>query len=236
MNAMRFRKLLVGALIFTLSGCAAMENNPKTFKGAGYGAAGGAATGAAIGAILGGGKGAGKGAAIGAVVGLLGGGLVGNYLDRQEKEMQKILGEQDRLRREQDRLQVGLSSDVLFSSGSAELFPGGRQKLDQVAGVLNRYPESTVQIIGHTDNRGSEDLNMELSRKRAHAVASELAAVGVNPQRISILGRGASMPIATNATPEGRAQNRRVDIIVIPLQQQGGSPQQPVGGGGIEPR
>ncbi len=223
---------IVAGLCVALAGCSVYQSNPRTVQGAGIGAAAGAGTGAAIGAIVGGGKGAGEGAAIGAVVGLLGGGLIGNYMDNQAKEMQSILSEQDRLRREQGRLNVAMASDVMFASGSADLYPGGRDKLRQFAGVLNRYPQETVQIVGHTDSRGSEELNDDLSRRRAQAVADALVADGVNPGRISTRGMGASSPVATNDTPEGRAQNRRVEIIVTP-EQGAGTGQE---GGGAEPR
>jgi outer membrane protein OmpA-like peptidoglycan-associated protein len=208
--------VVVLGLFVSLTSCSVYESNPRTVKGAGVGAVAGAGTGAAIGAIVGGGKGAGTGAAIGAVVGLLGGGLIGNYLDNQAKEMEGILAEQDRLRREQEKLDVTLSSDILFTSGSATLYPGGRDKLRQFAGVLNRYPKTTIQITGNTDSRGSEQSNDELSRRRAQAVADELTANGVSASRITTRGVGASVPIATNDTPEGRAQNRRVEIVVSP--------------------
>jgi outer membrane protein OmpA-like peptidoglycan-associated protein len=227
------RKTTAALVLVSLTGCAAYEGAPRTVKGAGVGAAAGAATGAAIGAIVGGGEGAGKGAAIGAVVGLLGGGLIGNYLDQQAKEMQAVLAEQDRLRREQERLELALSSDILFASGSASLQPGARDKIRQLARVLNRYPRTTIQVIGHTDSRGSEESNLELSRRRAQAVAEELVAAGVSPSRITTFGRGESSPVASNDTPEGRAQNRRVEIIVEPddsLRREQGS------GGGEEPR
>ena len=217
-------------LLVSLTSCSVYESNPRTVKGAGIGAAAGAGTGAAIGAIVGGGKGAGEGAAIGAVVGLLGGSLIGNYLDNQAKEMQGILAEQDRLRQEQEKLNVTLSSDVLFTSGSAGLYPGGRDKLRQFAGVLNRYPRTTIQITGNTDSRGSEQSNDELSRRRAQAVADELIADGVSANRISTRGVGASVPIATNDTAEGRAQNRRVEIVVAP--DEGMRAEQGGGGGG----
>jgi outer membrane protein OmpA-like peptidoglycan-associated protein len=229
--------VLTLALLASVVGCSAYESNPRTVQGAGIGAAAGAGTGAAIGAIVGGGKGAGTGAAIGAVVGLLGGGLVGNYLDNQAKEMQAILAEQDRLRQQQERLDVTLASDILFSSGSATLYPGGSDKLRQFAGVLNRYPRTTVQITGNTDSRGSEQSNMDLSHRRAQAVADALIADGVSAGRITTRGVGASVPVATNDTPEGRAQNRRVEIVVSPDEglraeqsQQGG------GGTSAEPR
>ncbi len=220
-------QLVAGIMVLSLAACAAYEQAPRTAKGAGIGAAAGAGTGAAIGAIVGGGKGAGEGAAIGAVVGLLGGGLIGNYMDRQAKEMQGVLAEQDRLRQNQEQLQVVMASDVMFASGSAALQPGAREKLRRFAEVLNRYPRTQVQIIGHTDSRGTEESNDELSRRRARAVADELIGDGVNGTRITTLGRGATQPIAGNDTPEGRAQNRRVEINVNPDQslraEQGGS-------------
>jgi outer membrane protein OmpA-like peptidoglycan-associated protein len=210
------RGLIVTTLLLSLVGCEAYQRAPRTVKGAGIGAAAGAGTGAAIGAIVGGGKGAGQGAAIGAVVGLIGGGLIGNYMDSQAKEMEAVLAEQDRLRRNQEQLQVVMASDVMFSSGSAALQPGAQDKLRRFAAVLNRYPRTTVQVIGHTDSRGTEESNDELSRRRARAVADELVADGVSSSRITTLGRGATMPVATNETPEGRAQNRRVEINVNP--------------------
>jgi outer membrane protein OmpA-like peptidoglycan-associated protein len=159
-------------------------------------------------------------------------------MDNQAKEMQAVLAEQDRLRRTQENLQVILANDVLFDSGSATIQPGGRSKLRQLADVLNRYPSETVQIVGYTDSRGSEQSNLDLSRRRAQAVAEELAAGGVSPSRISTRGLGAADPMATNATPEGRAQNRRVVITVTPDQGMANEPPPASGGGGgaEEPR
>lgn len=223
--------VVIGVLASTIAGCSLYESNPRTVKGAGIGTVAGAGTGAAIGAIVGGGKGAGQGAAIGAVVGLIGGGLIGNYMDNQAKEMQAVLAEQDRLRRNQENLQVILANDVLFDSGSATIQPGGRSKLRQLADILNRYPSETVQIVGYTDSRGTEQSNLDLSRRRAQAVAEELTAGGVSPSRISTRGLGAADPMATNATPEGRAQNRRVVITVTPDQGMANQPA-PSGSGG----
>ncbi|MBP1687101.1 MAG: OmpA family protein [Deltaproteobacteria bacterium] len=221
------QRSVVAVLLLSLVGCEAYQGAPRTVKGAGVGAATGAGTGAAIGAIVGGGEGAWKGAAIGGVVGALAGGAIGNYMDRQAKEMEGVLAEQDRVRRNQEQLQVVMPSDVMFSSGSAQLQPGARDKLRRFADVLNRYPQTTVQVIGHTDSRGSEASNDELSRRRAQSVAEELTADGVSAARLMTFGRGASQPVATNATPEGRAQNRRVEINVNPDQslrnEQGGA-------------
>ena len=229
-------RLIVVTLTCSLAGCSVYESHPKTVQGAGVGAAAGAASGAAIGAIVGGGKGAGEGAAIGAVVGLLGGGLIGNYMDNQAKEMQAVLSEQDRLRQEQERLNVTMASDILFTSGSSSLYPGGRDKLRQFAGVLNRYPRTTIQITGHTDSRGSEQSNNALSLARANSVRDELTANGVSASRVSVRGVGASVPMATNETPEGRAQNRRVEIVVNPDEGLRAEDSGSSGGGAQEPR
>ena len=199
-----------------LSGCSTWQEQSRTTKGAVVGTATGAAAGSAIGAIVGGGEGAWKGAAIGAVVGGVTGGVVGHYLDQQAKEMEAVLAEQDRLRREQDHLQVAMASDVMFESGKAYLQPGGRDKLRQFADVLNRYPRTNIEVIGHTYNRGSDESNQDLSRKRAVAVADELVHDGVSDARIKTRAEGESRPVATNDTPEGRAMNRRVEIIVAP--------------------
>jgi len=111
---------------------------------------------------------------------------------------------------------VALSSDVLFDSGSARLKPGAEDKLREVAGVLGRYPRTRLEIIGHTDSHGSTASNEALSQRRANAVRDELARDGVDPQRIVTQGLGASRPVATNDTPEGRAENRRVEILSRP--------------------
>lgn len=214
---MRRTELLLGtALLAMVAGCSSWSEQSRTTKGAVYGTAAGAAAGSAIGAIAGGGEGAWKGAAVGAVVGGLGGGLLGKYMQNQADEMEQVLDEQDQLRREQDNIYVSLGSDVMFESGKATLQPGARTKLQELAGVMEKYPKTTVTIVGHTDDRGSDDLNARLSEERAQAVADALIAEGVASNRIITRGAGASNPIATNATPEGRQQNRRVDVTVAP--------------------
>ncbi|HSP97840.1 MAG TPA: OmpA family protein [Candidatus Dormibacteraeota bacterium] len=216
MSSRMQRAAAVAACAAMLSSCAAWEQQSRTTKGAVYGGAAGAAAGSAIGAIAGGGSGAWKGAAIGAAVGAVGGGLMGNYMDKQAEEMQAVVGENDRLRKEQETIYLSLGSDVLFDSGKATLQPGGRSKLRELANILDRYPRTIVTITGNTDSRGSDALNDRLSKERAQAVADALVADGVNPARVATSGVGASNPVATNATPEGRQQNRRVDIVVKP--------------------
>jgi len=202
----------------SISGCAAIQDNPRTVRGAGIGAAAGAGTGAAIGAIVGGKKGAGQGAAIGAVVGLLGGGIIGKYLDGQAREMEAVISTQDELRREQEQLTVVMASDVLFDVDSATLAPGARPKVRQLGDVMQRYPRTIVEVAGHTDSSGSDAHNLDLSRRRAESIADELVAAGVAPGRISVRGLGESMPLVSNASAAGRQENRRVEIVINPDQ------------------
>ena len=212
------RRIGTAFLLITLvlPGCAWWGERSGTTKGAVYGTGAGAAAGAAIGGVLGGGEGAWKGAAVGAAVGALGGGLIGNYMDRQKRDMEKVLANQDRLEREGETLRASLASDVLFESGSAKLQPGADTKLFQIAEVLQRYPRTNVDIIGNTDNRGSESYNQDLSERRANAVRDAVVKSGVDSSRVSTRGQGESQPIASNDTATGRATNRRVDITIRP--------------------
>ncbi|MEW6440634.1 MAG: OmpA family protein [bacterium] len=212
----KFLAVFLGAAL--VMSCSTWQEQTRTTKGAAVGTATGAAAGSAIGAIAGGGEGAWKGAAIGAVVGGLAGGFIGNYMDRQAKEMQAVLAEQDRLRLEQEQIHVSMSSDVLFESGKSYLQPGARDKLRQFAGVLQRYPRTVIEVVGHTDSRGTDEFNYSLSQQRASAVADELAANGVSPSRMATRGEGESRPLASNETAEGRQMNRRVEVNVTPDQ------------------
>ena len=207
---------IAGSIAIIMPGCEAYQRQSDTTKGAVLGTAGGAAVGSAIGAIAGGGEGAWKGAAIGAVVGGVGGGLIGRYMDNQAKEMQAVLSENDRVRREQETLYLTLGSDVLFDSGSATLQPGAQAKLREVAGILARYPRTVIDIVGHTDSRGAEEMNYELSLRRSRAVADQLIAEGVSSARISATGKGETTPMANNETVEGRQLNRRVELVIRP--------------------
>ena len=207
---------LAATLALSLPGCETYQQQSGTTKGSILGTAAGAAIGAGIGAIADGGEGAWKGAAIGAVVGGVGGGLLGNYMDKQAREMQAILSEQDRLRREQETIYLSLGSDLLFESGSASLAPGARKKMIDVAGILARYPRTIITVTGHTDSRGEEEMNYDLSLRRARSVTNELVANGVSESRIDIRGDGETSPIATNDTAAGRQRNRRVDLVIAP--------------------
>lgn len=183
-----------------------------------------AQTGAIAGAMLGGVLGATSGgderltkAAAGAIVGGLVGGAAGGLLDRQARELQsEIGGNGTTITNTGSNLVVSMPQDILFATNSATVSASVNNDLYALADNLNRYPNTRVQVIGHTDNTGSAAFNQDLSQRRAAAVAQVIRNGGVNPARVVYFGRGEEQPVASNLTPEGRAQNRRVDIIITP--------------------
>lgn len=174
----------------------------------------GAVAGALIGGVLGGTR---RGddklakAATGAIIGGAIGGLIGNQLDKQKAELDaQINDSRVRIVNMGDRLVVTMPEGILFATDSAAVRPDVQSDLYAVSDSLNRYPDSRVEVIGHTDNTGSAAYNMDLSQRRALAVSSVLRSGGVNPARLVAYGRGEDQPVASNLTVEGRAQNRRV--------------------------
>lgn len=157
-----------------------------------------------------------KGAIIGGIVGAGIGAGLGQQLDRQEAELRNSLDNRVAITNTGDRLIVTLPQDILFDVDSSYVSPGLRDDLAFVAESLNRFPDSSVQVQGHTDNTGSAQYNLDLSQRRASAVSSILISSGVNPRRVRSIGRGEDQPVASNLTPQGRSQNRRVDIVILP--------------------
>ncbi|MGH1457962.1 MAG: OmpA family protein [Paracoccaceae bacterium] len=175
----------------------------------------GSLVGAAAGAMVSDNKA--KGAVIGGLVGAGAGAAIGNNLDKQEAALRRDLGNDNvTIRNTGDRLIVTLPQDILFATDSASLRPDLQSDLRTVAANLNDYPNTTVQVLGHTDNTGGASYNLDLSARRASTVANVLIASGVAPSRVVTTGRGEDQPIASNLTPEGRAQNRRVEIVILP--------------------
>lgn len=220
--------LVLTSCVFLATGCATIKENKKTAIGTGAGAAIGAGVGYAIGG--------GKGAAIGAGIGALTGGGIGYMMDRQEKEFKKALAESEAasirreqraiaeakdesIKREQEVLILTFKSDFLFDFDSATLKPGAYSEIDRVAKIFNKYPETTIQIEGHTDNIGDEVYNSELSERRAMAVRNELVSKGVDGLRIEIIGFGEAKSVADNDSEGGRLMNRRVEIIIVPIKE-----------------
>lgn len=180
------------------------------------GAVAGALIGGVLGATSGGDERLTKGVA-GAIVGGALGGAVGSALDRQAAELQRDIGGNGvSVINTGNQLIVTMPQDILFATDSATLRPDLQQDIYTLAGSLNRYPDTTVQVVGHTDNTGDAGYNLNLSRQRANSVASVLIGAGVPSYRIVAVGRGEDQPIASNLTPEGRAQNRRVEFVITP--------------------
>ncbi len=206
-----------------LAGCAAPETQTKTQKGAIYGAAGGAAAGAIVGQVISHDtKGTLIGAAIGAAVGGLGGAGVGKMMDDQERDMRKAVASSEAasVSREGDLLAVTFKGDVTFDTNSTVLRPGLQSEINRVAGVLNQYPNTLVRVEGHTDSKGTDAYNMDLSNRRATAVENLLVQRGIADSRIEAVGYGETLPVATNDTEAGRQRNRRVEIKIAPHTQQ----------------
>jgi outer membrane protein OmpA-like peptidoglycan-associated protein len=206
---------VIGLLV--LGGCATTQT--KTGKGATYGAAGGAVAGAVLGQIIGGDTEATLiGAAAGAAVGAAAGAGVGHMMDKQEAEMRQALAasEEAAVRREGDLLAITLKGDVSFDYNSDVVRPGLYNELDRIAQIMIKYPQTSILVEGHTDSTGSEAYNTQLSERRAQSVKSLLLERGVQDYRVNAVGQGESRPVATNATPEGRQMNRRVEIRINP--------------------
>jgi len=206
---------------FILSGCtdpgtlggASTDPNAKAKQGALLGAGLGAAIGIATGR-----EGDKTEAALkGAIIGGAAGGIIGNSLDRQEADLRQSIGNENvDIQNTGDRLIVTLPQDILFAVDSSAVRPDLQRDLRAVAGNLQAYPDSVVQIVGHTDSDGDAAYNQTLSEERAGAVADVLLAAGVPSSRIQTFGRGEVQPVASNLTPEGKAQNRRVEIVILP--------------------
>jgi len=221
MKRIMFTAIAAGLI---LGACATNPNDPNrhTKQNAGAGAALGALAGAVIGYQGDHSGGALRGALIGAAAGGVLGAGTGVYMDKQEAEFNQQLADEKRRnqieveRLKNENLKITMNSEVSFAYNSAELTPAFHNTLDKVADILNRYPRSTIQIIGHTDSRGSAEYNQSLSEQRAKAVKYYLADRGVDARRIITEGRGESQPRASNNTEAGMQLNRRVEMLVIP--------------------
>lgn len=182
--------------------------------------------GAIVGGMLGGFLGAissdnnrGRNAVLGAAAGAALGGAIGYSLDQQAADLRASMANQDiSIVNRGDHLMVTMPEGILFDTDSAAIRAGLQADLRAMARNLQEYRNSTVDVIGHTDNTGSAEYNQDLSARRASAVAGVLLEAGVDPARVRSFGRGENEPIATNLTPEGRQQNRRVEIIIRPVE------------------
>lgn len=201
--------LIILATLFT--SCSSVKNANNTQKGAAIGVATGALVGGLIGASSGN---AAAGAAIGAAVGGVAGGLIGNKMDKQAREIDQALPGAD-VERVGEGIHLTLKEDsVLFDTGKASLTGKAKANLDKLLPVFNDYADTNIEIFGYTDSTGSPEFNLTLSQKRAESVKEYLISKGLVASRFKTTGLGIEQPIASNDTPEGRSQNRRVEFAI----------------------
>jgi outer membrane protein OmpA-like peptidoglycan-associated protein len=200
--------LVISALAVQFISCASMS---KTTQGTAIGAAAGAGIGAVIG------KQAGNtalGAILGAAIGGAAGATIGRYMDKQAEEIRKDI-EGAKVERVGEGIKITFKSGLLFNTGEATLQDSAKADLEKLAATLNKYADTKVLIEGHTDDVGSDDFNMELSRKRAQSVSSQLTAHKVDAARCTLTGYGETQPVMENSSSEGRQANRRVELAIF---------------------
>ncbi|MWD26231.1 OmpA family protein [Aquicoccus sp. SCR17] len=210
----RAKTTLAAGLVSVMALGACEQVNTTTGRSAGTGAA----LGAVVGAITGDNAEERRQNALkGAVLGAAAGGVVGSILEQQERALRRDLNNDDiMITNTGDRLILTLPQSIVFPTDSTTVRADLVSDLNVLANNLRSYPNSSVQVVGHTDNTGDAAYNQDLSERRATAVANVLMRSGVAPNRIRTYGRGESQPVATNLTAEGRQQNRRVEIVIVP--------------------
>jgi len=218
----RFLKVaVVAAAVCAVAGCETVNpytqetQTSKAAKGAGIGAA----AGAVVGLLTKGDKL--QNALIGAGVGALAGGGVGYYMDVQEKKLRdRMAGTGVTVTRMGDNITLNMPSNITFALNSADLNQQFFNALDGVSMVLKEYDKTVIEVAGHTDSSGSDQYNQALSERRAQAVAGYLGSHGVKTQRLITIGAGEAHPVASNDTEQGRSQNRRVELTIVPVTKQ----------------
>lgn len=207
--------ILATASVLGLSGC--VTNTPAPM---GERTQAGAIIGGMVGGFLGGttnDSNPGLGAVVGAAAGAVAGGAIGAALDRQAQDLRGSLANDDIvIQNTGEELIVTMPDGILFDVDSAAIRASLQSDIRAVARNLQAYPNTTVDVVGHTDNTGSAGYNQDLSSRRAQAVAGVLLEQGVSPSRVRAYGRGEDAPVASNLTPEGRQLNRRVEVIIRP--------------------
>lgn len=219
-------------------GCSSVKNTWDSMSKAGQGATAGggigAAVGTGVGALIGGGKGTWIGALVGGALGAGTGALVGNSMDRQKKQLEEELAGVKELASKKDTtyvvetvkdsnnldaIKLVMGNSVLFATNSYTLSAAAQAALSRVAYNLEQFPNTDVTVVGYTDNTGGEELNQRLSLERAESVVTYLKNHGIAASRLKAVGKGWNDPIASNATAQGRAQNRRVEIFITASKQ-----------------
>ncbi|MGV3490052.1 MAG: OmpA family protein [Devosia sp.] len=220
---MKSKILIAGIAALSLSACTSVD--PYTGQSGLSSTAGGALLGAGGGAVVGGIIGAATGndprvaALIGAGVGGLTGAAIGRYMDQQEAELRaQLQGTGVSVTRVGEQIILNMPSNITFATDSSTVQQRFSETLVSVGLVLKKFNKTVIDVYGYTDNTGSDAYNLELSQQRAVSVATVLASQGIDQRRFYITGKGKADPIASNATEAGRAQNRRVEIQLSPIQ------------------
>lgn len=216
------KRIFIGLIATSM--LTACVTNPETgqrgLSNTGGGAIIGAGTGALLGVLIGGNDK--RAAAIGAAVGGLAGAGVGRYMDQQERKLrEQTAGTGIEVVRQGDQIQLAMPADVSFPVGQSDIQPQFFGPLNSVTQTINEFPSTAVDIIGHADSQGAADFNQKLSERRASSVQAYLLNQGVRPVRLASIGLGETQPIASNDTAQGRALNRRVEIILTPIISEG---------------
>ena len=204
--------LMLLSTVFT--SCEAVKNTNNTQRGAAIGAIGGAVIGGILGNNVGKGGNGAMGAVLGGVIGGVAGGVIGNKMDKQAREIETALpGAQVERVGEGIKLVLGENS-VRFDTNKSTLTTTAKANLDKLVPVFKSYADTDIVIYGYTDSTGSAEYNLNLSQQRANSVEKYLESKGLNMSRFKMVGMGIADPIATNDTPEGRSQNRRVEFAI----------------------
>ena len=215
---MKSTKIILGLVVamgIIGQGCSAWKSASKQDKGVAIGAGGGAVIGGVIGKISGN---TGLGAIIGGALGGVAGGIIGHKMDKQAEEIKKTVPDA-KVERVGEGIVVEFSDAVLFGVDQSSLNTSAYNSLDKLTTVLQTYPQTNIEIDGHTDNTGTDAHNQTLSQQRAAAVASYLKSKGISGSRTSTVGKGESYPKYSNDSESGRANNRRVEFQITANEQ-----------------
>ena len=206
MKHLRNSIFALAVISFIAMGC----NATRTQKGAAIGGAAGAVGGNIIGGAVGNKT---LGTIIGAVVGGAAGAIIGRDMDKQAEQIKNDIPGA-KVERVEEGIKVEFNEKILFEFSKSDLSNAAKMNLDKLVNVMNQYPNTNIEVQGHTDSRGTDEYNMGLSERRANTVADYLKMKGINGNRITTKGFGESAPAYSNDTVEGQAQNRRVEFII----------------------
>jgi outer membrane protein OmpA-like peptidoglycan-associated protein len=207
MKTIRQFALILSLMGLVASGCKTMN---RSQKGAVIGAAGGGVIGGVVGRAMGN---TAMGAIVGATVGGVAGAVIGRKMDKQAEEMKEVLGDAE-VKRVGEGIVIEFKDKVLFGFDQSDLGSTARANLDKLANVLKKYPDTNIEILGHTDDKGTDSYNQGLSERRANSAGAYLRNQGITSSRISTRGLGESDPKVANDTDANRAENRRVEFVI----------------------